>query len=647
MTNVEDILVYNFIKDIPEEYRINYQQQITKENKKISFNENEGKIVINVKITEHLILIFFVKILDYNSKEVKLSNFEITLMEISEKDSNIKQKININIPIKRDNVLSQKMYSSLNLYFSDFIQINKVIENNYYLVVYLFSQLHIFSIYEKDDKLKYNKIIMKKFENGNSKFKVMYLGSKKSEDNFEIGLLLKPENKFLFLTIDINDKNKKVEEKEYIIDLTKYANILNSYKRSNCGKFIFLEKETNKKYILYKDNENQQMIAKEIEINHLWNNPKEIKFYYLYNIDDIIYILADISEIGETKNNEIDIIFGIYKVEYNKNMDIFKIILIQKIKIMNIKKDQNMFVTMNIDNCIFIKLEEELLFINLNEKSLVYSFNKVITNSKNLNISRIFADKYKNNIALLLIIEDKIYLSKFSVKFCKSGKCIVNNDKNEKKEDNKNIIKNSQNLEQKNKNILKPQKDEEIINDEKIKKSIKKIINDRINKNQKKFESLRKENEEKYNMIMKDIESQNQIYKGLEKKLDELIKVLNKIKERNEQEDEEEEEENDKINYKNNYHKKNNRKNKDNYNSNSNKNNYFNNQLNQNINPKNIINNPQNLFCGQINPQSMINRYNLGNNSQNMQNNNNLNPIILQQLIRQQIYQQQMQMMNK
>ena len=46
----------------------------------------------------------------------------------------------------------------------------------------------------------------------------MYLGSKKSEDNFEIGLLLKPENKFLFLTIDINDKNKKVEEKEYIID---------------------------------------------------------------------------------------------------------------------------------------------------------------------------------------------------------------------------------------------------------------------------------------------------------------------------------------------------------------------------------------------------------------------------------------------
>ena len=135
MTNVEDILVYNFIKDIPEEYRINYQQQITKENKKISFNENEGKIVINVKITEHLILIFFVKILDYNSKEVKLSNFEITLMEISEKDSNIKQKININIPIKRDNVLSQKMYSSLNFYFSDFIQINKGIENNYYLVV--------------------------------------------------------------------------------------------------------------------------------------------------------------------------------------------------------------------------------------------------------------------------------------------------------------------------------------------------------------------------------------------------------------------------------------------------------------------------------------------------------------------------------
>ena len=540
MANAEDIRVYNFIKDIPEEYRINYKQQITKENKKITFNENMGKIVINAKITEHLILIFFVKILDYNTKEVKLSNFEITLIEISEKDSNIKQTININIPIKRDNILSQKMFSSLNFYFSDFIEINKGKENNYYLVVYLFSQLHVFAIYEKDDKLKYNKIIMKRFGNGNTKFKVMYLGSKKSEDNFEIGLLLKPENKFLFLTIDINDKNKKVEEKEYSIDLTKYANILNSYKRSNCEKFIFLEKETNKKYILYKDDENQQMIVKEIEINHIWNNPKEIKFYYLYNINDITYILADISEIGEIKNNEIDIIFGIYKVEYNKNMDIFKIDLIQKIKIMKIKKEQNMFVTINIDNCIFIKLEEELLFINLNEKSLVYSVNKVITNSKNLKISRIFADKFKNNIGLLLIIEDKIYLSKFSDKFCKSGKCLVNYDKNEKREEKENIIKDSENLEQKNKIILKPQKNEDKINDTKIKESLKKLINDRINKNQKKFELLRKENEEKYNMIMEDIESQNQIYKELEKKFDELIKVLNKIKERNEQENEEE-----------------------------------------------------------------------------------------------------------
>ena len=644
MANAEDIRVYNFIKDIPEEYRINYKQQITKENKKISFNENMGKIVINAKITEHLILIFFVKILDYNTKEVKLSNFEITLIEISEKDSNIKQTININIPIKRDNILSQKMFSSLNFYFSDFIEINKGKENNYYLVVYLFSQLHVFAIYEKDDKLKYNKIIMKRFGNGNTKFKVMYLGSKKSEDNFEIGLLLKPENKFLFLTIDINDKNKKVEEKEYSIDLTKYANILNSYKRSNCEKFIFLEKETNKKYILYKDDENQQMIVKEIEINHIWNNPKEIKFYYLYNINDITYILADISEIGEIKNNEIDIIFGIYKVEYNKNMDIFKIDLIQKIKIMKIKKEQNMFVTINIDNCIFIKLEEELLFINLNEKSLVYSVNKVITNSKNLKISRIFADKFKNNIGLLLIIEDKIYLSKFSDKFCKSGKCLVNYDKNEKREEKENIIKDSENLEQKNKIILKPQKNEDKINDTKIKESLKKLINDRINKNQKKFELLRKENEEKYNMIMEDIESQNQIYKELEKKFDELIKVLNKIKERNEQENEAEgEEENDKK-----YYKNNNGKNKDNYNYNPIKNNYFNNQLNQNLNPKDIINNnPQNLFFGQINPQSIINRYNLGNNPQNIQNNSNLNPLFLQQLIRQQIYQQQMQMINK
>ena len=125
--------------------------------------------------------------------------------------------------------------------------------------------MHIFKIYQKNEALKYNKIKQKNFENKSSKFKAMYLGTNlnKNKNILEIGLILKPENKFLFVNIDISDKNMKLKENEYIIDKDKYKNILSKFKRSFCGKFIFTNKEANQKYLIYKNDNKNEMIVKE------------------------------------------------------------------------------------------------------------------------------------------------------------------------------------------------------------------------------------------------------------------------------------------------------------------------------------------------------------------------------------------------
>ncbi len=667
MSKEAEIQIYNFIEDLPDNYIINRLQKITKDNKKITLEDNDkNKIIIHIKISENFILMCYVKKNNKssNDKKVFLNAFGITIIKIPEKDATkIEQQININIPFKVEKVISEEVFRNLKFFFHDYIEINK--EKNY-LIIYIFNQLHIFKIYEKDDNLKYKRDNLKNFENKEN-FQVMYLGSKKNIEDIEIGLLLKPENKFLFISIDINDKNGKIKEKEYSIDSIKYQNILNVFKGSYCNKFIFQEKETNKKYILSKDNINKQMLVQEIEINHIWNNnPKGNEFYYLYNINDKYYILADISEKIEEPNNnkKNEILFGIYEMTLDKEIDKYKINLIQQIRILNVSIEKNLFININVDNCISIDSGEFLFFIKLKEKGVVDSINQIKTNWA---FSRIYFEKFKNNIILIICTEDKLYLSKIIDNYKEHGKCFVkNNQKNNIKiEDNKkeNEISEQHNeivhdeIEYSNNKetddeINKKENDNE--NESKLKELINQIIEDKINMNKKMFELFKRDYEEKLDMMQKENELVREKNEQLEKyTIPNMLKKINKleeIKERdnkyNEEEEEEQEQEiNKKYNNKNNNYKE---INKNNY-MNNNKYNYnniiYNNQMNKNntnnipyninnqMNQNNIINNIPNFNYNpinqqQFNQQPIINQYNLGNNRQNMPNmiyNNNLN----------------------
>ena len=312
--------------------------------------------------------------------------------------------------------------------------------------MYLFSQLHIFKIYQKNETLKYNKITQKNFENKNNKFKAIYLGTtvNKNRNTLEIGLILKPENTFLFLNIDISDKNMKMEENEYLIDKDKYKNILNRFKRSFCGKFIFTNKETNQKYLIYKDDNKKEMIVKELEINHIWDddNQNGNNFYYIYNIGDKTYIISEIEEKGEEQNNN-NILFGIYNLIYDKEKDKYLINLIQKIKIKNEDGTKDYLINIDSSNCLSVNFKESLIFILFDEKGSVDSINKIKLNANNLEISKNFSEKFKEWSLLVLFIKDEIYFWKFSDEFEKLGKCIIKyeikkNESTEKKEDSNN-----------------------------------------------------------------------------------------------------------------------------------------------------------------------------------------------------------------
>ena len=79
------------------------------------------------------------------------------------------------------------------------------------------------------------------------------------------------------------------------------------YKRSYCDKYVFIDKEINLKYLLYKDENKKEMNVKELEINQIWENADKNEnekendfFYYLYKIEDKLFIITEIPE----KNKE-------------------------------------------------------------------------------------------------------------------------------------------------------------------------------------------------------------------------------------------------------------------------------------------------------------------------------------------------------
>ena len=285
---------------LPELLQDKLEQIIPKENT----NEKNDRFICNIKLIENYIIIISAKtsknLSEINS--IKILGFEVSVIKLNLNSNEEKSEINISIPLKEPKVFTNKNFLVQKYFFSDFIKISE--EKNYFHIC-VFDQLHIFKIYIKDNQLKYNKIELKKF---NEKSKVLYLGEyyNKKENILEIDLLIKPMNNILILEINTDEKSQKVDEKIYEFSNMKYnnKNVFHKYLRSFCGKFLFTEKETDKKYLIYRNNDD--IIIKPVNLNEPNNN----SLLFLYTHENNLYLITEIPK--ENENEECYLNLGIF-----------------------------------------------------------------------------------------------------------------------------------------------------------------------------------------------------------------------------------------------------------------------------------------------------------------------------------------------
>ena len=525
---------------IPELLKDKLEPIIPKEN-----NQGRGdRFISNIKLIENFIIIISTKtsknLSELNS--IKILGFEISIIKLNLNPGEEKQEINITIPLKEPRVITNKNLSVQKYFFSDFI---KVSENKSYFHICVFDQLHIYKIYIKDNQLKYNKIELKKF---NEKTKILYLGEcfNKDENMFEIDLLLKPLNNLLVLEINADDnKMQKIEEKIYEfknIQNNEYnnKNIFHKYLRSFCGKFLFTEKETDKKYLIYRDN--NDMVIKHVNLDILEKNNSGNNNYinFLYTFEKELYLLAELPK--ENEDEDRYIILGIFNLIYNEEKDIYESILTQKIFINNEGRNNSYFININMDNDISIQTSESLTYIQLGKNSSVEKNYKINTNAKELQISKINCVKFDQWLILLSFIKEDIYVSKLKkddLNYVEKN-CISNYEGKENMKDNEKVDKENEIKEKEVDNNNKINNEQDIIKSKdekysneilgtitiKLNNYIDKIINDRIEQNYVKIESIKQEYENKLELIEQDILAQKKENEKLEKSLDE---ILNKI----------------------------------------------------------------------------------------------------------------------
>jgi len=646
----EEIQILNFNNIFREQYRINKKREIQEENlEKFVENQNSDKIIIKAKIIDKFIVIITVKVknqLDLrnkNMKEIQLNSFNINIIKYNQKN-NQNQQININIPIKGEVNIPPKDFFNQKFYFFDLALIDDI---KSFFFLYIFNQMHFFKLYQKDEQLKYNKIKIKNFNNETD---VLYLGKNlvKEKNILEIELLLKPDNSFYYIPIDITNENKKFEEKEFLLEKKENKNILNKFLRSNCEFFLFLEKKENKKYILSTDEKTKEIIFKELNINNLEQNSKsDFKILYLFKILEKIYIIADTTK----KEDELKYFtFEIYNILPNEKDNNYDMKLLQQIKILNNEGIKEYDFNINTNNYLSINLGKNLFFIHLDEKGIIDMINLIQIDSKKLNIRKYYYDKSQDLSLLIFFINGEIYFSKFIDEFEKEEKYLSKENKNEKLEEKNNNNNNSQQKENEstieqesiNQEYLKKNGEFQNITNEKIfienesnnltndiiKAKIEKIIIERIEKHKYKIKKLIEEKKRK----LKDINSVNKNFKEenkyLKDKYDNIFKViinLQKMKTENNNYYEEEEIEE----YEN--------QNKINYNPNNNYNNIYPMNMNHSYNNNQIIHqmyNPHNQNMNhnfhnysfnqnQINPQYMNYYYPNRNMMINKINNNN------------------------
>ena len=549
MLQESEIQVINNSSNLLQTYKTNIIPELRKDKLEqiIQKENNQGKsdrFISNIKLIENFIIIISTKISKNLSElnSIKILGFEISIIKLNLNPGEEKQEINITIPLKEPKVITNKNLSVQKYFFSDFI---KVSENKSYFHICVFDQLHIYKIYIKDNQLKYNKIELKKF---NEKTKILYLGEcfNKDENMVEIDLLLKPLNNLMVLEINADDnKMQKIEEKIYEfknIQNNEYnnKNIFHKYLRSFCGKFLFTEKETDKKYLIYRDK--NDMVIKQVNMDNLEKNNSGNNNYinFLYTFEKELYLLVELPK--ENEDEDRYIILGIFNLIYNEEKDIYESILTQKILINNEGRNNSYFININMDNDISIQTSESLTYIQLGKNSSVEKIYKLNTNAKQLQISKINCVKFDQWLILLSFIKEDIYVSKLKkddLNYVEKN-CILNYEGKQNMKDNEKIDKENEIKEQDVDNNNKINNEQDIINSKdekysneilgtitiKLNNYIDKIINDRIEQNYLKIESIKQEYENKLELIKQDVLAQKKENEKLEKSLDE---ILNKI----------------------------------------------------------------------------------------------------------------------
>ena len=527
--NNSDILQSTYKTNIiPDLLKDKLEKIIQKENNQ----DKNDRLISNIKLIENFIIIISTKISRNLSEanSIKILGFEISIIKLDLNPGEKQEEINISLPLKEHKVITNKNLLVQKYFFSDFI---KVSETKNYFHICVFDQLHIYKIYIKDNQIKYNKIELKKF---NEKTKILYLGEcfKEKENVVEIDLLLKPMNNLMILEIPTDDKNQKINEKTFELKYND-KNIFHKYLRSFCGKFLFTEKESDKKYLIYRENDDMNIKPVEFDLkkNNDDNNIEANNCYihFLYTLENNLYLLAELPKENEEEDGYI--ILGIFNLFYNQDKDIYESKLIQKILINHEGRNKDYFININMDRDISIQTNDSLIYIQLGKNSSVENIYSLNTNAKELQISKIILAKYEQKFILLSFIKDNIFISKLLKNDSNDieKNCILGCEKNEKilkEEDNQaneNIEKIIDNCDKINKEQEIEKNSEETLEKIlfKLNNHIDKIINDRIEQNNEKLEPIKQEYEDKFEMIKQDILAQKKENEKLEKRLDEIL----------------------------------------------------------------------------------------------------------------------------
>ena len=546
INNVENLLTKFKINEIPELLQENLEQIIPKE----KIQEKNDCILSNIKLIENYIILISTKtsknLSEMNS--LQIIGFEISIIKLDLNPGEERFKINISIPLKEPKVITNKNSLLQKYFFFDFI---KVSENKNYFHICVFDQLHIYKIYIKDNQLKYNKIELKKF---NEKTKVLYLGEcfHKNENLLEIDLLLKPMNNLMILKINTDEKSQKVEEKIYEfknMKNNKYnnKNIFHRFFRSFCGKFLFTEKETDKKFLISR--ENDDMVIEPVSLEYLekndTNSSNNSYINFLYEIENDLFLLTELPKENEEEDEYI--ILGIFNLIFNNEKEIYESKLIQKILIKNEGKNNEYFININIDKDISIQIGDILIYTQLGKNSSVEKLFKLNTNAKELQISRFFCAKYGQWFILLSFINDNIYISKLLNDNCNDieKNCIINyvdenkqilNENIIKENNDKNAIEEKFDLNNNEKEKIQNEKYSSVVLEEiisKLNNHIDEIINERIEQNKVKFEPIKQEFDNKFELIEQDILAQKKENEKLEKRLDEILNRIGELDDAN------------------------------------------------------------------------------------------------------------------